>query len=356
MGFIAVVLLLLAIMLVISLILKAANPPRIEARHQGFPTPWTGRQRVNSQYKGSQAPRPLSGRQLGTTPSQIGLLDQAQPQPMGSQRGKDSRVSRQLPAPPQFGRAEAAPFMQIQVPPAVRGQSDMGGHQNYTTGSPTMDAPAGAYRALPAPPPNGAPAGGMALAPVQRSPRKSQMRYSRGYIPLPEPPVTTAGQPYTDYSQPMQEYFMPVPDEDTQAEAGTSALRHTTSTRSRRSQQLERNGSQLSRVESIGAGDHRRHSRRLPQPKQQRMTTAERINALRTAKQDTIMTVDSQAPRAAPAGSKLPEADFNDLYAMDALQYPVRGEHRYSTHYSPHQRPPPAPVAQESAYQRYHPI
>lgn len=377
-AFVAAVGVVLVVMLILGTIMQFANPPRLEAHHTAFPTagPASIPQRMRSQRRVSQAVRPPSGRnQIASSPSQIGLLDQAQPQPLTSRRArKEGRVSRQLPAPPpqHLMGNEPSPYMEIQMPPVARGQPVQSGYQDYTTGQYRHGPP----RALPAPPAvdwtggradvYSAPYGDYSQAygthyaemspfesheALTQSSTKATPRSSRGYVAVHEPSSNmSATQNYTDYAYPLEPYY----EQEPQYQDHQPQLNHKASTRSRNSQ-LSRNGSQLSRVDSIGAGDYRRHSRKLPQPPNgKRMTTAERIQALRTAKQDVSFTAE---PRMTRKSRDLPEPpmDDHDLYAMDAMQYPVRDEHRYTSHYG-NRHNMWSSGQNEQTYYRYNPI
>lgn len=371
-AFLAAVGFILAFMVLLALVLQCANPPRMEARHYGQPE-WQN-QRMRSQRRVSQNPRPRppSGRpQLGSSPSQVGLLDQVQPQPVSSRRSlREGHRSRQLPVPPQHRvNGEPAPYMGIQMPPAVRGQPLQDGYSDYTT---TKHAgPSRPARSLPAPPQDyGAPLmdsmtpyhdyvgpqGYAEASPFESHETlnqpsvKAPSRSSRGYVPLPEPPVQMSHF-YTEYAHPQQSYY---DNGYHQHDAGSydtgRGLRHQNSTRSRRSGGLERTNSQLSRVESIGAGD-RRHSRRLPDtPNKPRMTTAERLQALRSATQD--VTYAGEFP---PHDASYPAQEEQDFYTMDTMQYPIRDEHRYANHYGG-ARSTYSSGGSKPTYRRYNPI
>ncbi|WFD00623.1 hypothetical protein MYAM1_003374 [Malassezia yamatoensis] len=385
-GFLAAVGMVLVCMVLLGLLLQCTNRPRMEARHPisapsgSYPANRTAR----SMRRGSQMPRPLSQRaQLGSSPSQVGLLDQVQPQPVTSRRARnEAKRARQLPAPPQhLLNSEAAPYSEIKMPPAVHNQGlPLEEYQDYTTITPQKHAGSSRKaRPLPLPQPDfGTPLMDM-TAPYADSPslqtyhetspfeshevltqssEKPTPRSSRGYVPLPEPPMQmtqyntsssymlpdTAYYDTPTYHQEMLNYVEP-----------NQVLRHNNSQRSRRSG-LERNNSQLSRVESIGAGDHRRHSRRLPQPPGSRMTTAERLKALRSVTDD-MYTDDTSEPvsRRHPANAQ--PTDTSELYVNDSAQYPVREELRYATQYQPNQpRPKMVATALDSRKRRYNPL
>lgn len=380
-GFCAAVGGVLLFMVALGLVLQVTDRPRMEARHPGM-APLPGgyqAQRARSQRRASQLPRPPSGRpQLGSSPSQIGLLDQVQPQPVASRRARrEGRPSRQLPAPPQHLLAsEPAPYLGLQMPPAARGQpAPTGGeYAEYTSGA-YAPGPSRAPRMLPLPPDAGAPLMEAPGAPyseyaashsyadsspfethevLTQSSTKQTPRSSRGYVPLPEPPIQMT-HVATEYVQPEPGYYdTPTYQQEVAHYADTSRdLRHKTSTRSRASG-LERNNSQLSRVDSIGAGDHRRHSRKLPQPPVPRMTTSERIRALRSVTQETYL---DDPPLGADAAQPAPPVSVQGLNGADTLSYPVREEHRYATHYGqtgPYGKR--AVAGSDVSKHRYHPI
>ncbi|WFC96710.1 hypothetical protein MBRA1_003373 [Malassezia brasiliensis] len=380
-AFVAAVGGVLLFVLTLGLVLQVTDRPRMEARHPGaVPVPGGYQaQRARSQRHTSQLPRPPSGRpQLGSSPSQIGLLDQVQPQPVASRRARrEGRPSRQLPAPPQHLLAsEPAPYLGLQMPPTARGQLPPTGaeYAEYTSGA-YAPGPSRAPRMLPLPPDLGAPLIEAPGAPyseyaashsyadsspfetqevLTQSSTKQTPRSSRGYVPLPEPPIQMT-HVATEYVQPEVGYYdTPTYQQEVAhyADAGRE-VRRKASTRSRGSG-LERKSSQLSRVDSIGAGDPRRHSRKLPQPPVPRMSTTERIRALRSVMQDSYL---DDPPLGADAAQPAPPVSVQALSGADALGYPVREEHRYATHYghpNPYDRR--AVAGSDVPRHRYYPI
>lgn len=356
-GFLAAIAFVLGVMIFLALVLQCANPPRMEARH--FPVPQHAAPyaptRARSQRRISQLPRPPSGRtQLGSSPSQVGLLDQVQPQPVTSRRARrDGRRSRQLPDPPQHllasEPAAAAPYTEIAMPPAVRGQHAPQEYYEYTTPS-AQPGSSRRSRNLPLPPPDlGAPlmdpVGAYSeyheaptyadASPFEAHDRalatRMPPRSARGYVPLPEPPMQTP-YPYTD-AAPVEPGYYDTPvyqQELSRYSEGNRSIHKQNSMRSRHSG-LERTSSQLSRVDSIGAGDHRRHSRKLPQPPVPRMTTAERVKALRSVTQQDMYGDEAPVRPSRELPKPAPPVGLQDLYHPDALSYPVREEHRYGT-------------------------
>lgn len=374
----------LLFMVTLGLVLQVTDRPRMEARHPGVApvAGGYGAQRARSQRRMSQLPRPPSGRpQLGSSPSQIGLLDQVQPQPVASRRARrEGRPSRQLPAPPQHLLAsEPAPYLGLQMPPAARGPQapPAGEYAEYTNATYQPGGPSRAPRTLPLPPDMGAPLMDAPAAPyseyaasqsyaesspfethevLSQSSMKQTPRSSRGYVPLPEPPIQMT-HVAIEYAQPEPGYYdTPTYQQEVANYAAETSrdLRRKASTRSRTSG-LERNGSQLSRVDSIGAGDHRRHSRKLPQPPVPRMTTSERIRALRSVTQDPYL--DNPPLGEGDMPQPAPPVSVQELNGADALSYPVREEHRYTTHYGQSsQRGKRSLAGSDKPKHRYHPI
>lgn len=133
------------------------------------------------------------------------------------------------------------------------------------------------------------------------------MQNSFGYMPIPEPPAPPKSVDYDCATHRIVDHYS---NAQSPSRPYRPSLRRNPSTYSRCSRNSQT--SQSSRIESIGAGD-RRHSRRLPEPP--KMSTAERIRALRAATADVM-----------PAPTAL-ESD------MGVMQYPVRENYRYQNHY-----------------------
>ncbi|WFD30390.1 hypothetical protein MSPP1_001409 [Malassezia sp. CBS 17886] len=302
-AFLAAILAVLLVMMIVAIMLQFINPPRIEANHAN-PYRRASRVRPSASAPRQRSTLPPSGMMnLGTSPSQVGLLDQVQPRPMVSKTSlPDMMQVRQSMNGNTYQPSDAAVF-NIQPPRAARGQSPIYDYGRMAHGS----IPA---RALPLPPVEaGTPSYSdessgkshndfMAAQTTQDiSPFESldgvplnhprpPYRSSHGYIPLPEPPM------FQD----------------------------------------------LSRVESIGAGDYRRHSRwAAARAGQGRMSTSERITALRSAKQDVSFSAEPQTnycfSRELPVPSGAP-VESSELYPVDAAHYPLREEPRYGARYA----------------------
>lgn len=235
------------------------------------------------------------------------------------------------------------------MPPAVRGQHAPQEYYEYTTPS-AQPGSSRRSRNLPLPPPDlGAPlmdpVGAYSeyheaptyadASPFEAHDRalatRMPPRSARGYVPLPEPPMQTP-YPYTD-AAPVEPGYYDTPvyqQELSRYSEGNRSIHKQNSMRSRHSG-LERTSSQLSRVDSIGAGDHRRHSRKLPQPPVPRMTTAERVKALRSVTQQDMYGDEAPVRPSRELPKPAPPVGLQDLYHPDALSYPVREEHRYGT-------------------------
>ena len=236
-----------------------------------------------------------------------------------------SRAPRTLPLPPDMG----APLMDAPAAP----YSEYAASQSYAESSPFETHEV-----------------------LSQSSMKQTPRSSRGYVPLPEPPIQMT-HVAIEYAQPEPGYYdTPTYQQEVANYAAETSrdLRRKASTRSRTSG-LERNGSQLSRVDSIGAGDHRRHSRKLPQPPVPRMTTSERIRALRSVTQDPYL--DNPPLGEGDMPQPAPPVSVQELNGADALSYPVREEHRYTTHYGQSsQRGKRSLAGSDKPKHRYHPI
>lgn len=146
--------------------------------------------------------------------------------------------------------------------------------------------------------------------------RQRSSRSSRGYVPLPEPPVSNQAR-YSDgaggyerasYYDGALSYY----DSHPQGTDKTGEWRQSQT-------------SQLSRVDSVGAGDHRRHSRRGRGTGRRHQSTAERIRALRSATADTDASVPSKYSNEQQAASYAYDTQ------LDMDQYPVREEYRYQS-------------------------
>lgn len=333
-------------MVLLAIILKFANPPHMEARHhtQGmyqYPVQGPPRSTFASHSKGTtRQPSFKRGGYPGTqqlsSPSQQGLLDEVQPRPMASRRA--------LPVTPQDSysyRGNQRPVSPVPLTPAggaiqppiaarsvqtdgyatpgtydtpLRGPSRQSGTAGVSSDS--SSSRGGQYSQYAQQQPYSYSYGQGQYDPYQHN-RYSQYggydqngqyyrqygqsqrysnyggsqqnqfegyattepqaqsnvpffgnRQSRGYVPLPNPPT---GESHAQEP--------PEPWQLAHRNQG-NGLGYNTSHRS----QLSRNSSQLSRVESIGAGDYRRHSRRA-QKERQSVTTSERIAALRSAAQ-----------------------------------------------------------------------
>lgn len=163
-------------------------------------------------------------------------------------------------------------------------------------------------------------------------------RVSRGYVPLPEPPINT--NVYSDRDDRVS-YYGGALNYYNQSQNGSNSTQH---------RRTKSGSSQLSRVESIGAGDRRRHSKRGRNNSSRKMTTAERVRALREANADAQESSPSKGYAAGSASEPYTDSGYQQSYAYDSSNYskgayayvaddndseyyPVKEEYRYA--YSP---------------------
>ena len=317
---------ILAIMVIVGIFLKFTNPPRFEARHPMMPVGVTG-------GLGPSRRRQTMKPQLNTSPSQVGLLNQAQPVAMSSQVLLPDPAATVVPDTSyQAAYAQSQPYAESSShPAAVSGSRRSDVHKKSRQSRalpappirPYSDAPFGSGSAYSDPSSvqnETSPFETHALVPTRAN------RKSRGYVPLPEPPIvaqeTYDAQPAHErqsYYDGALSYYNTQPTTSTPGAAETSTWRNSET-------------SQLSRVESIGAGDYRRHSRR-GRGNGRKVTTAERIKALRAASYKDPFDTSTAVPASYQAYSDYPgysEYPTYDSYATEHNQYPVREEYRYA--------------------------
>ncbi|WFD05686.1 hypothetical protein MVES1_001018 [Malassezia vespertilionis] len=308
-AFVASVTAILAIMLVLAIICKFANPPRAPAQHFAFATSGSLRNGADENRRLSRAQRRGSTVRYprGST-SQIGLLDQIQPVPVATQY-----EPRKLPMPPlQPGEKRASRLLPA---PPVQQSVGMVPHEIPSYASASSSRPP---RILPQPPITDmlSPFRDEGMSPFDSNEALATShpsRNARGYVPLPDPAAYRNVHSENAY-------------EGYPAQEGSDAYY----TDSGPKQQLKGNpsqSSQHSRVESIGAGDYRRHSRKY----KGRMSTAERVNVLRATNTDYDNTSESKSnkpPRELPY-PPMSNRESEELYTTESAQYPVRDEHQY---------------------------
>lgn len=322
--------------MLLGLLLKLLNPPRLEARHAtltpvGVRPAATGR-RPTSEVKGHMDNAALSQTNLFTQPSAQGF----------------SQAPSNAVAPYSYADAsQSAPYLQ-----ATHSSSNVALPTNKPSRSKARKS-----RALPAPPIesygeqqyryNSGYADPYATNSQDQSPFESQhevvpaaasrpSRLSRGYVPLPEPPVNTNA--YSDYRNDRISHYDGALNYYNQAQHTPNTSYH---------YRTKSGSSQLSRVESIGAGDHRRHStKRSRNGSTRKMTTAERVRALREANADARDNSTNKAYADGTEFDPYTDSDYQPAYANDSAYsngtyayvtddnesqyYPVKEEYRYA--------------------------
>lgn len=288
---------LFVVAILLGLVLKVLNPPRREARHYHAPP-------------ASSVPGPSQSQ------SHAGLHD-ARGMHYGAQ-----------PTLAYSDNPHMVPQPRIQAPAATYTHDDMDRDQRYlfsrsgngyipmhkgnlssndlTHSPPSSDeSPFEVYESQPY------AAQGYPLVPTSVAQSRPQ-RASRG--PLPQPPrhSRSARRSRNELQGPSYSAF------------GASRMARAPSQRSTNSQ-LSRGSSQLSRVESIGAGSYRRKSR--SERRRSQMTTAERLAALRSA----ASGAEQNAYRQSYGGS----ATDNVLSAYTDYGQPYRSSNYYSNNYYP---------------------
>lgn len=304
------------VFIIIGVLLKLLNPPRAEPRHHAPLGAYSMRQ--NSAV-------PTHTPAYGPAQSQVALLDtQAHPYSVPSYTYSDGYAS--VAAPP------------IQPPAATYTYDDSaeqrmtfarGGHDymplrkmspvgfNMSTNDlsqvtpPSDESPFEVYETNAFTP---------AAAYVPTSVASSQnYRYSRGPLPVPPKRNTSHGR-QRDHNEAHGIAY---------STYGAARPTRKSSQRSVHSA-VSRTSSQLSRVDSIGAGDYRRNSRRRSQ-----MTTAERLAALRAA-----ATNNEESQRRSRRSKHYSYDDSTTGYVVDAYSQDYRPAYRSngSRQYSTYQR------------------
>lgn len=330
-AFIAAFAVLFGILLVVGLFLKLLNPPRLEARHATLP--------VGVRPNVSRHRRPPSGvkNTMGhASASQANLLAP------GSVQGYSQPPSNTVTTLSSYPNSQPAPYLH-----ATQASSNVPLSNTTTSRSKARKS-----RALPAPPIGSYSdqkyrystgyADPYASSSQELSPFESQnevapvttsrpSRLSRGYVPLPEPPVNNSSRDdrISYYDGALNYYNQP--------QSGPSTTYH---------YRTKSGSSQLSRVESIGAGDPRRHSKRGRNNSTRKMTTAERVRALREANLDAKDGSPSKGYTDGTTYEPYSDWGYQPTYANDSSYtngayayvtddyesqyYPVKEEYRYA--------------------------
>lgn len=323
------------ILLLLGALLKLLNPPRLEARHASLPPVGVrpgvaGRLRPTSEVKGhtgnataSQANLlssvPVQGysqpsHSKNVVPYSYANASQPAPYLQATQSSSNAALPNSKPPRSKARKSRALPAPPIESYADQQYRYNSGYADPYATNSQDQ-SPFESHHE-------------MASATVSRSSRSS-----RGYVPLPEPPVNSNA--YSNYRDDRNSYYDGALNYYNQPSHGSSHYR------------TKSGSSQLSRVESIGAGDHRRHStRRGRNGSTRKMTTAERVRALREANTDGKDSTLNKSYADGTAfdfytdsGSKQAYANdsafSNGTYAYvaddhDSQYYPVKEEYRYA--------------------------
>ncbi|WFD26723.1 hypothetical protein MNAN1_001708 [Malassezia nana] len=318
-AFIAAFGVLFVIILLLGVILKFSNPPRLEARHASLPPvgvrPKDPRQQQQTARVNSQ------GGNAST--SQANLLTPAPAQ------GYSHPVYAGA-APPSSKRYSSQQGMYLQAPQSSSGATLLD--------SKPPRSKALKSRALPVPPIesysdqyryNTGYADPYASNSPEQSPFESQQdlaltttrrpsRLSRGYVPLPEPPVNA--NVYSDRDDRLS-YYGGTLSYYNQSQPGSQSTQH---------RRTKSGSSQLSRVESIGAGDRRRHSKRGRNNSTRKMTTAERVRALREANMDAQESSPSKRYAAGAASEPYTDSGYQQSYAYDSNY--SKGDYGYASY------------------------
>ncbi|WFD19568.1 hypothetical protein MCAP1_001802 [Malassezia caprae] len=327
---------LFIIVVLLGLLLKVLNPPRLEARHASLPPVGvrpaaTGRRRPALDDKGRVSNAAASQANLLTQPSAQGYsptpsnsvtpysyanVSQPAPYLQSTHSSSDAALLSHKP-----GRSKARKSRALPVPPF-----ESNADQQYRYNSGNADPYAANIR--------------------DQSPFESQhevapatttrpSRSSRGYVPLPEPPLNTNA--YSDYRDDRISYYDGALNYYNQPQRASNTSHH---------YRTKSGSSQLSRVDSIGAGDHRRHnSKRSRKGSTRKMTTAERVRALREANADAKESSPSKEYADGTAFEPYTDSGYHQPYANDSAYsngayayvaddnesqyFPVKEEFRY---------------------------
>lgn len=367
----------------IALVLQCTNPPRLEARHPSLPP--VGVRKRDDQVNAVQYPAPAPTTETSQLPTNP--LNRAQPaasmssqtlsmdpfendttkQPfVQSSYGQLSQPTVDATAPilqpvAETGRYKKTRSRALPQPP-VPSRSDHGSHQGYYANGTSAynNASAtgysdvgnvynqqgygygygygygtgtGASTGYTHVPNYAYPYEGMyqdASSPFNAyevsAPVRGQASYqSHGYVPLPVP---SASQPYGNYQDPNT--FNSVSPSQHWSSKYNDYSHHRPLAR-HASQASSGKNSHLSRVDSVGAGDYRRHSQRRRNRKSEADTTLEKSQP-RKSFADT--TGNKQAPTPYsydPGFSVAPNETFAVNYSFNEdSHYPLRDEYKYS--------------------------